>query len=134
MEVVVVSRIDVRVLQDGDIDAAVRSTRAAGWNQDRDDWKLLHSLTRARCLVAEHLGQVAGTAVALRVSADVGWISMVLVDPRHRRQGVGSVLTRAAIEHLEPDVATIMLDATPVGAKLYRTLGFVEAGILSRTR
>jgi hypothetical protein len=58
---------------------------------------------------------------------------MVLVDPAHRRQGVGTVLMHAAIEHLE-DVPTIMLDATSAGAELYRTLGFVQAGRVTRMR
>ena len=129
-----VSDMGIRSLDERDIDDALRLTRAAGWNQDRDDWLLFHSLPTAQCFVAGRASEVIGAAVALQVSSRVGWISMVLVDSLHRRQGVGRVLMHAAIEHLEEHLPTIMLDATPAGAALYQTLGFVRASSVTRMR
>jgi len=56
---------------------------------------------------------------------------MVLVDPEHRRKGIGTMLLRQAIASLSA-CACIKLDATPEGKKVYEPLGFTGAGTLER--
>jgi Acetyltransferase (GNAT) domain len=79
---------------------------------------------------------VVGTVAGLRYSADaghavLGWIALLLVDPSERRRGIGAELLQRALDLLR-DVPTVMLDATPAGERLYRTLGFVEDSRLAR--
>jgi hypothetical protein len=50
---------------------------------------------------------------------------MVLVHPNFRRMGIGTKLLQAALGHLrERGIATIKLDATPMGRPVYVPLGF----------
>ncbi len=56
---------------------------------------------------------------------DVAWINLVLVDRPQRRQGIGAALLRHVVQALdERGVASIRLDATPLGEPVYAKLGF----------
>ena len=55
-----------------------------------------------------------------------GWIGALGVLPRHRRRGVGELLTKAAVEWLEGRGATTsLLYATDMGRPVYDRCGFV---------
>jgi GNAT superfamily N-acetyltransferase len=70
-------------------------------------------------------GQVIGTAVATRYRRS-GWIGHVFVRPDNRGQGLGTVLTEAAMKHLQAaGCETILLAATDAGRHIYERLGFV---------
>jgi hypothetical protein len=58
---------------------------------------------------------------------------MILVPPERRRQGIGSALFRHAVAYLEGrGVASVKLDATPVGRTVYLQVGFVDEYELQR--
>jgi GNAT superfamily N-acetyltransferase len=58
---------------------------------------------------------------------------MVLVHPDFRRRGLGRQLLLAGIEYLEgAGVGAVKLDATPMGKRLYDTIGFVDEYGLER--
>jgi hypothetical protein len=60
-------------------------------------------------------------------------VALVLVDVALRRQGIGRALMDHALAFLDGQgVASIRLDATPVGQPLYEQLGFVEQFRLAR--
>ena len=76
------------------------------------------------CFVAEWKGRPAGTTVTTVLGA-VGWIAMVLVDEAVRRRGIGARLVEHAVAHLRRrSIATLRLDATPLGRPVYAKLGF----------
>lgn len=79
----------------------------------------------------EHDMKVVGTATTVSYEDRFAWIGMVLVDPEHRKKGIGTQLLKRTIEYLdERHVPTMKLDATPFGKPLYEKLGFVtEYGI-----
>ncbi len=111
----------------GDIPAGMRLKDLEGWNQTERDWMRLLQLESARCFVAVRGGEVCGTVAALRYGAHVGWIGMVLVDPRHRHQGIGKSLLDHGLSYLDNQgVETVKLDATPAGHSLYVTRGFAD--------
>ena len=56
---------------------------------------------------------------------------MVLVDPEHRRQGIGLQLLHETLEILRNE-ETVKLDATPAGREVYLKLNFVDEYRLSR--
>src|SRR5262249_6211155 len=63
----------------------------------------------------------------------LAWIGMVLTDPAYRRRGFARLLMEHAIEHLvAKGVEWIKLDATDMGAPLYRQLGFEDECSIER--
>jgi GNAT superfamily N-acetyltransferase len=100
-----------------DLDAGLRLTRAAGWNQLEADWRFFLNYP---CIVAEVDGEVAGTVATL----PYGWISMLLVSPSQRHKGIATALLEESLRLLK-DVETVYLDATPAGQPLYAKFGFM---------
>lgn len=121
----------VRGLTRADIPAAMRIKEAAGWNQTETDWHNLLRLAPETCFGLECNGSLAATATAVCYERRLAWIGMVLTDPAHRRRGFARRLMEHAIVALMArQMEWIKLDATEVGAPLYRQLGFEpECGI-----
>lgn len=128
--------VDIRPMRSGDIAAGMRLKSLAGWNQVEADWRIFLGADAAHprpegCFVAVHERAVVGTVTTIRYGRDLAWISMLLVDPPYRGQGIGTRLMQAAIAGLA-GCPTIMLDATPAGQALYKRLGFRERSRLLR--
>lgn len=117
--------MQIRTMTAADIVAGMRLKAQAGWNQLPSDWERFLQLQPDGCFVAEDEGQVVGTTVACRFGS-VAWIAMVLVDEARRGHGIATRLMQHAIEHSEAAGATsVLLQATPLGERVYRKLGFV---------
>jgi GNAT superfamily N-acetyltransferase len=115
-----------------DIPAGLRLCRASGWNQLAIDWERFLAMSPSGCRVAlDHEGDVVGTVATVRYGRAFAWIAMVLVDPGHRRAGIGTRLLKEAL-HLVADVPAIRLDATPAGSRVYEPAGFREEYHLQR--
>jgi ribosomal protein S18 acetylase RimI-like enzyme len=124
--------VKLRGMTERDLETGLmRLCRSAGWNQRREDWELFLRLNPGGCFVAELDGAVVGTITTLNYADRIGWIAMLLVDPAMRRQGIGTRLLHRAMETLS-NCATIGLDATPEGKKVYDGLGFVDEYEVSR--
>jgi GNAT superfamily N-acetyltransferase len=109
-----------------DVEAGLRLSDAAGWNQTAEDWAFFVAHGDAFCIRdSDAAGTLIATAVALPYSAGVGWISMVLVDERHRHRGHATRLLAACVDALQGGGRAAVLDATPGGAAVYRRAGFV---------
>ena len=103
----------------------------AYWNQTCEDWKMMMAAGNAFGMIAPD-GRLVGTALALPYGETFGWISMVLVATSWRKQGLATKLLGRAIEVLESDRLIPVLDATPAGENVYRTLGFVSHFLTKR--
>src|SRR6185503_15490799 len=122
--------INIRLLFESDIPAAMRLKEAAGWNQTEADWRRLLSLEPNGCFAAVNDGRLVGTTTTTTYGNELAWIGMVLVDPQERRQGVATRLMKVAIDYLKDRVATVKLDATALGRPVYERFGFrVECGL-----
>lgn len=81
-------------------------------------------------------GRLLGT-VSLLQFGDVDFIGCMAVEPAQQGRGLGRMLLEHAHAHGErAGVKTFLLEATPVGAVLYRKLGYVvehETAIVGRT-
>ena len=118
--------VRLRVMQSNDIAGGLRLTRASHWNQLAHDWEVFLTNSPEGCRVAvDEAGEIVGSVATLRYGAAFSWISMVLVDPAHRGNGIGSQLLQEALRVLD-DMATIRLDATPAGHGVYRRAGFYD--------
>jgi GNAT superfamily N-acetyltransferase len=79
-------------------------------------------------LVADVGGTIAGTVVGTR-HRSAGWIGLVFVSEDQRRAGLGSALTKAALERLDRAACrTVSLVATDMGRPIYERLGFEVVG------
>ena len=112
--------------------AGLRLCRASGWNQIAADWDRFLAVSPDGCRVAlDNAGNVIGSVATLRFDEAFGWIAMVLVDPAHRRAGIGTSLLEEAL-HVLDDMPSIGLDATPAGLRVYEPAGFQEDARLQR--
>ncbi len=125
--------LQIRRLQESDLDFADSIRELAGWNQLPGDWRRLLAHDPDGCFLAEWNGQPAGTATTTVYRTDLAWIGMVIVHPDLRRHGIGRALLNHCIGHLQDaGVASIKLDATPLGKTVYGRLGFVDEWGLAR--
>jgi len=107
-----------------DLPRAAALSALIGWNQAPADWALFQAGGAVRAL-DDGEAALAATAAALPYGPGVAWISMVLVRPDRRREGLATALMRWAIAHLEgAGIPAIALDATPAGRAVYAGLGF----------
>ena len=117
--------VTVRRMTAADIPFADEVRACARWNQTPRDWQGYLSFEPEGCFGAAAAGGPAGTAMAISYDGRIGWIGMVLVHPDFRRMGIGTALLQAALRYLrERGIATIKLDATPMGKPVYVPLGF----------
>lgn len=124
--------LPISPLTAADMDGAQALVIEAGWNQVRADWELFSELGAAFKVTAQD-GEVAATAATLPF-ARFGWISMVLVGKRHRRQGIATVLLEHCTARLRERGLVPVLDATPAGRTVYRPLGFHDGWPITRWR
>src|SRR5690242_7692411 len=118
--------MNLRVMTSADIPAGMRLKDLAGWNQTAEDWQRFLQSSPDGCFVAESEGAVCGTATTIIYEDRFAWIGMVLVDPKHRGQGIGTRLLERTIEYLDArGIPAMKLDATPQGKPIYEKLGFV---------
>jgi len=111
----------------------MRLKEAAGWNQTETDWLTLMRVAPETCFGLEYEGILVATTTAVLYERKLAWIGMVLTDPNYRRRGFGRRLLEHALAALAVrQVEWIKLDATAMGAGLYRELGFDDEGPIER--
>jgi GNAT superfamily N-acetyltransferase len=115
----------IRLLEPSDVPQARVLSQAVGWNQSLEDWHLAIEMNPDGCFVMESGGRLIATTTSIRYGTDLAWIGMVLTHPEFRERGFARALMQRTLDHIG-DVKTIKLDATEMGAPLYRQLGFVD--------
>jgi GNAT superfamily N-acetyltransferase len=114
-----------------DIPAALRLCRLSGWNQLEEDWQIFLRSSQNGCRLAEKDGEVAGTVATIRYGDRFSWLSMLLVAPEERGNGIGTRLLQEGLAILQNE-RCCRLDATPAGRQIYRKHLFFEEYSLSR--
>jgi GNAT superfamily N-acetyltransferase len=105
------------------VEQALLLSRESGWNQNAADWSVFF---KHGTVLGITIGdRLVATAAALPYDNDFGWISMVLVTAEWRRQGLANRLVAACTSILRDRGTAALLDATPGGAGIYESLGFV---------
>lgn len=123
----------MRTLREGDLPDLLELSRAAGWNQTREDWLRVMALDPALCLGIEREGRIAATATATSLEGRAAWIGMVLTHPAFRGQGLARALMEALTRQLDAlGIEVQKLDATDMGRPLYLQLGFVDEQSVER--
>ena len=106
--------------------------------QDEDAWSyglfsadFLRS-SFSRYLVAEDDGEILGFVAFMNISGEIH-INNIIVDPKHRKKGIGLELLEAVIDYYKDDkdvmgiTLEVRVDNVPA-ISLYEKLGFVEVG------
>jgi GNAT superfamily N-acetyltransferase len=102
----------------------------AGWNQIDADWRfMLDSGTGFG--FADKNDRLVATGLTVEFPR-YAWISMILVTPDWRRQGLATRLMRDCIDVLQKRGLVPALDASPEGRQVYLRLGFRDAGTSTR--
>lgn len=133
----------VRPFRPGDDDGFLRLYETV-WDRPRSpawfQWRFLDApyLDAPPLFVAEHDGEIVGTRgfIALRLRAgETTPIALLTVDtmvhPDHRRQGLFSRMTEAALDHYADDVSVVFSQPTENALSGYRKLGWRVAGPLT---
>ena len=79
-----------RDMTEADLAAGLRLSRASGWNQTLEDWRLMLALGPGLFRVGVEDGRVVASGGAVRYGGDLAWICMILVDPGRRGRGLGT--------------------------------------------
>lgn len=132
-------RLDFRDMTAADLADGLRLSRASGWNQTLEDWRLLLSLGPRLFRVGVEGGRVVASGGAVRYGDALAWICMILVDPEHRGRGIGTrvfddVLARTEAAVRADGLRCVGLDATPTGRGIYLQRGLVDGEGLVRMR
>ncbi len=123
----------IRRLIDGDSNDALLLSESASWNQDSIDWSRL--IDFSDCFGVEVDGRIVASIGVTCYGKELAWIGMVLTLPQHRGQGHASNLMRHAMDFaLGRNIACIKLDATDLGAPVYRKFGFEDECAVERWR
>ncbi len=129
--------VELRDMTEADLADGLRLSRASGWNQTLEDWRLLLSLGRGLFCVAVEKERVVASGGAVRYGAALGWICMILVDPARRGHGLGTRIFDGVLERVRhtaqrEGLRVIGLDATPAGRGIYAQRGFQDGPALVR--
>ncbi len=110
---------------------AMALSRAANWNQNEADWRMMLSLGKGFGLSAAD-GSLVASIVVLPYGDKFAWMSMVLVSPQHRRLGYASRMLRRALAYLHSRGLAAVLDATPAGHEVYVQEGLHDTWTFQR--
>jgi len=121
----------IRPLVDADLTDALALSESAGWNQIDSDWRVL--LMLSNCFGVEVDRQLVASIGVTCYGSDLAWIGMVLTLPEHRGRGYASQLMTHAMDFaLARNMRCIKLDATELGAPVYRKFGFEDECVVER--
>jgi GNAT superfamily N-acetyltransferase len=123
--------LDIATLRPDHVEGALALSAEAGWNQTAEDWRLMIARGHAIGVEDEH-GTLIASALVFPYEDDIAWISMVLVTPAWQRKGLASRLMTECLTWTASRGITALLDATPVGAGVYRMLGFETVRRMAR--
>jgi ribosomal protein S18 acetylase RimI-like enzyme len=115
-----------RPFEDSDVNDAVGASLREGWAAGRAWLEALVEHDPGGCFVAAKGHETLARLTSTRY-ARTGWIGNLIVEPEHRRHGLGTRLFAHALGRLEAlGVSTVRLEADAPGVGIYRRLGFED--------
>lgn len=111
-----------------DIPRAVELSYEQDWPHRIEDWETYLELGEG--LVAEQDGRIVGTIMSWRYAPKFATMGMIIVAKAAQGQGVGTRIMREMLDRL--DGYSVTLNATEIGAPLYRKFGFERLGQINQ--
>ncbi len=127
------SEVREHALGEEHLAGAMELSRAANWNQNEADWRMMLRLGKGYGLSAAD-GTLVASIVLLPYGDKFAWMSMVLVSPLHRRLGYASRMLRRGLAELQSRRLAGVLDATPAGHEVYVREGLKDTWGFQRYR
>lgn len=120
----------IRRYRDSDFDAVRDLLRAEGWGGRADDPDRLRRIIAAatRAVVAEVEGQVVGFGRCITDDVSNGYLSMLIVDASHRRQGLGTAIVEALTGDDE-SLTWVLRAGHPGSERFWEGIGFRRSEI-----
>lgn len=116
--------IKLRQLNENDVDFVFDLCTLENFGYLRRDIKRYVDLEPYGCFLAEIDGKKAGHVFSISYGK-LGWIGLLIVHPSFRGKGIGTALTRTAINYLrDKNTKCIKLQAALKAVRLYTRLGF----------
>lgn len=107
-----------------DLGCIAESIAREGWGHSIRDVERCWSLEPHGCFLAVIHGAPVGHVFSI-CYGNLGWIGLLIVDPKVRGRGVGSVLMEAAVSYLhEAGCRLVRLEAVEKAVPLYQRFGF----------
>jgi GNAT superfamily N-acetyltransferase len=133
MKATEISSARLRILNSGDLQAAVELSSLAGWNQTAEDWRMLMDLAPDGCFAIEVDGDLVSTTTVVCYGQRLAWIGMVLTRPEYRDRGFARRLLAHALDYADTrGIESVKLDATEFGQPLYAKFGFHVEQMIER--
>ena len=107
-------------MQATDFPAAHALSVAAHWPHRLIDWKFVFALDEG--LVAEHYGEMVGTALCWRWGAHHATLGQVIVSPEFQGRRIGQRLMDGPLDTVRD--RSVLLQPTPEGRGLYERLTY----------
>ena len=104
-------------------------SESVNWNQLPADWKNFIELGGVWSMI--HLNRIVGTAAWIPRSDSTIWIGLVITKPEWRGCSIATRLMEKMIEETST-YSSRLLDASAMGAPVYRRLGFKDMYTVSR--
>lgn len=101
------------------------------WNQTPHDLAVF-SLLGTLYVVRDQQNDIIASGAVLPMGETAAWISLILVAPHARGQGLGRAIFEHCLNAVQDMGRTAMLDATPAGEALYAKFGFEPLWRLTR--
>jgi GNAT superfamily N-acetyltransferase len=116
-----------------DLDAALRLSTQAGWNQLAGDWQRLIDFAPGGCLAGRLGERLVATATVASYGNEAHWLGMVIVDESCRGRGFGSAILSEALRAARARGSdAVGLDATDLGRPVYLKQGLVDSVAIDR--
>lgn len=123
--------MNLQPLHTEDIPSLIELSASLGWDYSRPD---LHTILTSGIAYGHKTptGKLISSAAIFPYGPNLASLGMVMVDPAHRRLGLGQAATQKVMDNL-PDKATpITLVATEQGVPLYEKMGYRTVSTLHK--
>ena len=118
--------LSIHPIRENDVEFVYTLCKNESWNYSRKRIERVHHYEPNGCFVAVVNRKRVGHVFSISYGK-VGWIGLLIVNRKHRRMGIGTLLMRRAINYLQNlGVETVKLEAVSEIAGLYRKLGFIR--------
>jgi len=110
-------------LQQKDI-SKLRNLQPDGWSNIVPEFEFYVNSPFCYSIKAEINNRIIGIGAAI-IFVQTAWLAHIIVDPDHRRKGIGSKIVEVLLKYLDSrSVDTCLLIATEMGLPVYENAGF----------